>query len=266
MTAKATVHILTYCRRPELFYGTELIFKTLRVGFPEAEVVVTDNASVPEVRPTIRKLALGTGCEHRQLTEEVAHNTFIERTLYRAAQTRNGGAERPLVFLDPDVCLWRSCEEFEFDSLLAGRLIAASEDARAQCIMMPRIHTSFMWIPSPVRLVEEVNRIRSVHFDFDPFLSFSAKMGQAWIRYDTGASLFSAIPDRITPFGEVHLEHFDHIFCGSHFDLVEDTYTEGARAVMRQLHEDAKAGRLENLKGAWRTLDALWRQEYTRIE
>ncbi|MEO6447712.1 MAG: hypothetical protein ABIO42_00555, partial [Burkholderiaceae bacterium] len=41
--------ILTYCAHPALAYGTLLVFKTLRVGFPTARVEVYDNGSHPDV-------------------------------------------------------------------------------------------------------------------------------------------------------------------------------------------------------------------------
>ncbi len=63
------VFILTYCRNTELFYGTELIFKTLRVGFPNAKVTVVDNASIPEVRTEIELLAKENDCLFEQIPD-----------------------------------------------------------------------------------------------------------------------------------------------------------------------------------------------------
>ena len=51
------VYILTWCDRLENLYGTTLVFKTLRVGFPTAEIHVVDNASLPAVRPLLRQYA-----------------------------------------------------------------------------------------------------------------------------------------------------------------------------------------------------------------
>ena len=36
MSAPVQVFVLTFCRKLELLYGSELIFRTLRVGFPNA--------------------------------------------------------------------------------------------------------------------------------------------------------------------------------------------------------------------------------------
>ena len=51
------VYILTWCDRIENLYGTTMVFNTLRVGFPTAEIHVVDNASIPGVRPVLRQYA-----------------------------------------------------------------------------------------------------------------------------------------------------------------------------------------------------------------
>ena len=114
MARPIQVFLLTHCRQRDLFYGTALIFKTLRVGFPNARVTVVDNASLPETRGEIERLARECDCEFRQLeAPAIAHDAFLSKTLASVA----GGGGGPLVFLDPDLCLWRSCEDLEFDAL-----------------------------------------------------------------------------------------------------------------------------------------------------
>ncbi len=257
------VHILTYCRREELFYGTSLVFRTLRVGFPNARVFVTDNASVAAVRSRIGELARQQGCEWTQIDSAIGHDEFIGKTLAATAASRPG---RRLVFLDPDVCLWRNCEGFEFPGLVAGRFLAAYDDPIMRCVMMPRIHTSFMWIPDARALAARIEDIRRRHFDFHPFLSFSVRLGDAWLRYDTAASLCAAIPEEVSPFTTDHLDHFDHLLCGSHFDLLAPVYPPRVREAMSRIHEDARLGRIENLKGVWRIQDRIWFEDYERIE
>ena len=56
MKNKINVFILTFCRNLDLFYGTKLIFETLRVGFPNAKITVVDNASLQKVRGEIESL------------------------------------------------------------------------------------------------------------------------------------------------------------------------------------------------------------------
>ena len=195
MSRSIRVHILTFCRKPELFYGTELVFKTLRVGFPDARVRVVDNASLPEVRDTIARLARENDCAFEQIeAPAMEHHHFLDRTLKSAAAEPDGA---PLVFLDPDICLWASCEDFAFDGLVAGKLVDPYDDDIMRCVTAPRLHSSFLWIPDPRRLVEEIQTLQRVHRDFEPFLPYSVRVMGSWVRFDTGASLFSAMEEFI---------------------------------------------------------------------
>jgi hypothetical protein len=249
MSARVQVFVLTYCRKIELLYGSELIFRTLRVGFPNAGVSIVDNASLPEARSRIAALARENDCEFQQIEEPaVGHHRFLEETLASVAKSGTG----PLVFLDPDICLWEICEDLEFEGLIAGKMVEAHEDPFMQCVVMARLHTSFLWIPHPPSLQGEIGRIRKPHFDFHPFQPFSVKLGDAWIRYDTGASLFAALGERASGFEEPHLDRYDHIFCGTHIDLHEPTWDSEMREFMLRVHRDAREGNLESLRGIWR--------------
>jgi len=259
MKRPINVFILTYCRRLDLFYGTELIFKTLRTGFPSARITVVDNASLPDARAAIAGLARATGCAFRQLPDPgIPHHEFIDRTLDEMAANDAG----TLVFLDPDLCLWSSWDDLEFPGLMAGKLIDIYDDEVMRCVTMPRLHTSFLWIPDARELSEEIRQIKSAHFDFDPFRSFSVKLGDAWIRYDTGAALYAAIPDRVSAFTTDHMDRFDHIFGGSHLDLLQPHMSEPLQDMMGRVHQHAREGNLEALKGIWRYQDEVWMQIY----
>jgi len=259
MTGAVDVFILTFCRNLDLLYGTELIFQTLRVGFPNASITVVDNASLPEASQRVERLARDNDCRFRQIPEpSIGHHEFLERTIADAA----AAGTRPLVFLDPDLCLWASCEGFEFDALMAGKLVDAYEDDLFACVTMPRLHTSFLWIPDPRQLWGEIEKIRGKRFDFRPFLSFSVKLGDAWIRYDTGASLYAAIRNRTSCFTEEHLDRYDHIFCGSHLPLLQPRFNDKMREMTLQIHELAKTGQIEALKGIRHWQDRVWAEVY----
>ena len=188
------VHILTYCKDLSLFYGTELIFKTIRVGFPSARITVTDNASIPEAKDRIELLAKKNDCQFEEIHGTgIEHHDFIQNTIRDYANDKSLNAS--LVFLDPDICLWSNCEEFTFDGLIAGRLMGGFNDSITQTLTMPRLHTSFLWIPDAVTLQDEIRKMRARHFDFEPFRPFSFRLKDTWYRYDTGASLYTAIPE-----------------------------------------------------------------------
>lgn len=251
------VLVLTYCRNRELLYGTTLVFKTLRVGFPNARVTVVDNASLPEVRGELAQLARENDCLFRQIDSPgVAHDTFIEERLKLAGS--NTSERRQTVFLDPDICLWRSCEDFEFDGLIAGVFVEAYDDPMLKCVTMPRLHSSFLWIPAAGQLMSKIRNIQRRHFDFRPFSTVSFKLGDVWIRYDTGASLYSAIPNQVSHFSEDHRDCFDHLYCGTHYDLWAPHLGGQLRDLMGKVHRHAKAGEIAPLKGIWREQSVAW--------
>ncbi|MBI5115794.1 hypothetical protein HZA56_04930 [Candidatus Poribacteria bacterium] len=246
----SNVFILTYCRNMDLFYGTELIFKSLRIGFPNAEVVVVDNSSLPEAREKIESLARGNDCRFQQLSGKgTQHHDFIQDTISGLA---NNGAGGSVVFLDPDICFWENCEDFEFDGLVAGKLIQPFHDSVTKTRTMPRLHTSFLWIPDVRKLAEAIRKARVNHFDFHPFLPYSFVFNGKWYRYDTGASLYAAFSDRVSRFTEKHLNRYDHIFCGSHIDWLLASYDSEIREFMLDVHERAKRGDIKSLRGIWR--------------
>jgi hypothetical protein len=264
MTKPINVFILTYCRNPELFYGTSLIFKTLRTGFPNARVRVVDNASLPEARSEIARLAKETECALELLPPPgIAHHEFIERSLNALAAKPELGDKA--VFVDPDVCLWRDCEHLEFDALVAGLLLESYNDEVMQCVTMPRLHTSFLWVNHVDRLVQAIETVRRAHFDFDPFRAFSVKLGDLWLRYDTGASLYAALPEECRGFDESHMDYYDHIYAGSHFDLWQGKHPGELRNFMDTVHGLAKAGDLEALKGVWRRQAEVWHQSVSVV-
>ena len=255
------VFVLTYCREASLLYGTELIFKTLRKGFPNADVSVCDNASLKETRSEIASLARRSGCHFSQVTEPgVPHHWFLETFL--RARAEHGGPDRPLVFLDPDVCLWRNCEDFEFDGLIAGTLIAAHNFEPQGCVVMPRLHSSFLWIQSPRKLMARIGALKKRFFDFEPFRSFTVKLGDVWLRYDTGAGLYAALPNEVSFFGERERSRYDHIFAGSHLDLWRGRFKGRFNAVLERFHEHARKGEIGRLRGMWREMDRAWKKAF----
>ena len=251
------VHILTYCKDLSLFYGTELIFKTLRTGFPSAKIIVTDNASIPAAKARIELLAKENDCVFKEIQgTSIEHHDFIQNTVRDYAD--NTSLTASLVFLDTDVCLWDSCEEFTFDGLVAGSLVGAFNDSVTHTLTLPRIHTSFMWIPDALALQSEIRKMRARHFDFEPFRPFSFRLKDTWYRYDTGASLYMALPDKISLFTEEHRSHYDHIFSGSHINYLKPLYSQEVKTLLLEVHSHARKGNLNALKGIHKHIDERW--------
>lgn len=238
------VYILTRCKRMDRYFGTSLIFKTLRVGFPTFPVHVVDNASLPEARSLLRKGAQSIGASFQQLARDIPHSMFLTQVL---ARQKEGGA----IFLDPDMCFWETVEEWRPNGLVAGRLIPSHHDPVSRSVAYPRLHTSFLWIPSVVSLRSEVQAITGHRFDFSPFQPLTFRTERGWERFDTGSTLYNALPDQMQAFTERELDSYDHLFCGTHqLDVAGLLDAEYSR-VMQDLY-DATAADHRALKGAWR--------------
>ncbi|MBL9125826.1 MAG: hypothetical protein JNG90_19450 [Planctomycetaceae bacterium] len=251
-TPSLQVYILTFCRDAEQLYGTTLIFKTLRVGFPNARVVVVDNASLPEVRNEIRAHARDVGATHMQLAQAIPHHIFIERTLVAGQASR-------MVFLDPDICFWKSVETWSFDELIAGRLMPEHRDYSTDCTVQPRLHTSFLWFDNVRKLLETMDRIRKFYYEVDLFKSTMLPFHQGWIRYDTCGVLYNAIRRSTHAFVEDELDCYDHLFCGTHIARVAPNLAPRLREFFENSHELAKTN-YSALRGLWRL-----QEEYFRV-
>jgi hypothetical protein len=258
------VFILTFCHDLEAFYGTSLIFKTLRVGFPNARVCVVDNNSLPEAQDQIANLCRENECEFKTMPEPgIHHHEFIDATLRE--QGIASSCDGPVVFLDPDMCLWQSCEDFSFDGLIAGKKLSKFHDFITNTVTMPRLHTSFLWVKDARRLLREILRIKARRFDFLPFQSFSFKMDDTWYRYDTGASLYAALPGRHSFFSESHFGYYDHLYAGSHLDWIFQFYDDECREMMKRTHNWAKTNNISAIKGIWREQNKIFNKSFAAV-
>jgi len=237
------VFILTYCRNIKLLYGTLMLFDSLRMGFPNAEINVIDNVSLPQARVAIKEQCKKNNCSYHQLERNVRHEAFIESIVDNEQGT--------VIFLDPDISFWKSVEDWLFDKPMAGRLIPKFLDEYSRTSTMPRLHTSFLWIQNTQSLRERINRIKNVWWNFAPWCPVTLKHDNEWVRYDTGASLYAAIKDEVHTFTEEELNAYDHLFCGSHIDVVLPKMKPDDRTETVKLHQNLLKDR-NSLKGVWR--------------
>jgi hypothetical protein len=244
---KVRVYIVTWCKQVESLYGTILVFPTLRVGFPTAEINVVDNASLDAVRQLLRSQAEMCGAAFTELTQEKPHHELIEQIL-------ESQAEGAAIFVDPDVCFWKSVEEWRFDALMAGRLLPKYACEYTACITHPRLHTSFLWIPDVRSLRDAIRVVRARFFDFHPFRPIMCRLGGVWQRWDTGASLYAALPERMHPFTARELEAYDHLFCGTHLGEVAAKVRPDYALLFERMHKHIRSDH-RSLKGAWRIQD-----------
>lgn len=252
---RLTAYVLTYCQNPEALYGSTLIFKTLRVGFPTAEVHVVDNNSLPEAAARIRALAEATGCHFHGLPATREHFQLLGNLLMDPA-TRG-----TVVLLHPDVCFWRSCEGWRFDALIAGRLIPAYADELSGCVMLPHLHSQYWWVSDAARFRERVVAEYS-RTHLDPRCAFSPyvfKHDGQWYKLDVGAGLYAALREDVYCFGERELDAFDHLFGGTYLNALLPLLQEEDRSFLLRAHGHAERDHVR-LRGLWREQEAYYQK------
>jgi len=245
MDALVKVFILTTCNAPENLRNTLMVFKTLRVGFPTADVFVVDNFSDSTTIPAIEDAAVSVGASFWRLPGRVEHGRFITDVT-----SRQQGA---VAIVDTDVAFWASCEDIDIgDALFGGRFIPRLETPDG--VHVARIHPSLFLVPDAQKLWEACRHVADTGFkgiEFKPFESCYYVDGDGrTVMVDTCAVVSGALADRAYHFGPRELERYDHLFLGTIPEMVD----------VLPLHEDTRgviaAGhaleRVEDLKGIWR--------------
>jgi hypothetical protein len=90
-------------------------------------------------------------------------------------------------------------------------------------------------------------------------------MNGTWLRYDTGAGLYAALPGKCSFFSDEHLDRYDHIYGGTHLDWLLNSYDQESREMMTRIHSLAKTGNIDALKGIRREQDGAFRMNFPDI-
>lgn len=235
------VFILATCRKPELLPYTELVFKTLRIGFPTASVTVFLNGDVPE---SVKTIAGSVGCSCTAIT--TIHHRWIELLVSEQ--------QEPFFILDTDVIFYESFEKFSFDGPLAGWRIPEWDDGFSKSITRSRLHTSLLYI-DPVKVRSEIERwVHSFpNTDFTPkanlFYPLCASLNGRRYFNDTCSLLYHAIGGQ--EFSDKHLNSYFHFNFGTISDVIlfyiEPKQAEEWRQYRSKILANPELGR-----GGWR--------------
>lgn len=220
------VFIIQYCQNEDSVYGNTLTTKTVRIGFPEAEIIVIDNGSKYPIEnefPTIR-------------FPERKHSSIIRQLIMTAYE--------PTVILDPDIIFWDRSDNFEFD-LISGRFIPKFVDEFSGCLTHSRLHTSFLMFDE--KLKGTIHRIESIRFESDLISPYMYRLNDKWYRFDTLSSLCQII--RINKFSDDQLDKYDHLFCGTHLNSINEKVQIPE---LNKIHDLVKSERYTELKGVWK--------------
>lgn len=254
------IYIITYCDDIDLLGGSTLVFKTLRVGFPNARVTVYFAGELKEAREEVKKLCKQTGCIFKESETIKLNHQFVE---YLVSNLHND-----FILLDSDIVFWQNCEDFEPQRLIAGRLIPRHYDNYTECVTWPRLHTSFMYFKNAYYIRQALavaygsvqgatKRFTPVN-PFYPFV-FSAHNNEGEpVKhfYDTCCNLYQTLGGEA--FGEDMLNRFDHLNCSSYVKAVESECAE-VFAGFTQRHKEIY-NKPELLKGIWRKQDEYYRK------
>lgn len=212
-----------------------LVLDTIRVGFPTAKVIVYDNANDDITSHDLFE---------RVRTAKATMVTYVTRQ-HHALWIGNMVNEHKgrLVILDGDVMFWKSCEEFEFSTLLAGYYVPTMYNEFSQCISFERLHTSFLWISDTTALLDQVVRTYPLSYQpfgeycpLDPFTpSVKFVRGQPMF-WDSTSVLYNIVGG--TAFDSDVLECYDHVNSATFYDVMYERMEQ--KEMFALLHKMAK--------------------------
>ena len=223
------VHLLATCRKPELFRATTLVFDTIRVGFPDAEIFVWNSGLPLDLRLKLADKVGKIGANLVHLASPTIHHEWIESLVLTS--------EEPFFICDTDMIFWkcfRTGTGPDGPGHLMGRLIPQFFDEFTNCVTRSRLHTSLLYIdPVEVRAAMERYFSQFPETPFNPrpnlfYPSFHPLNQEGKLQnffFDTCSQLFHAIGG--TPFTEEQLDCYDHLHCGTISDLVAPHLTLG---------------------------------------
>jgi hypothetical protein len=244
-----TVFIITWCQDCDCLYGSTLVFSTLRIGFPDAKVIVVDNGSKPELRKLVLEKAAAAGCETRVLTKSVPHGKLVETLILES--------EEPCVFVDSDIVFWESVQSWDFRPwLMAGRYIPAMQMGGQR--MTPRLHTSHLWIPDPAALRAKIREVHRSHPGCANLFEYRADPSTC-LYWDTASALYLALGQHALPFSEAQLDAYDHVFGGSDASYAHSSNIDpDVISHLKDWHARARDD-YRTLRGVWREQEKVFR-------
>lgn len=226
------VHLLATVRRAELLSAALLVFRTIRVGFPTADICVWGNGLLVNHAAALEKSAGDVGGTFTNLPRTV-HDRWLEHIVLHE--------DEPLWICDTDVVFWDKVEDWFATTVadplkycsLSGRLEPSYFEQWTFSMSVERLHTCLMYV-NPRNLRLEIGRVvDSVPKPFGATAHhalirqhFIPRRGAMPMFYDTTAGLWQAGIGM--PFNDRMNEAFDHLHGGTFVDLIAPHLTGGA--------------------------------------
>lgn len=207
------VKVLATCRKPELLPYTLLVFRTIRVGFPTANIKVYLNPMSAGEAATVKAACVGVGAQTDQV--DTIHHEWIAKLVTIE--------DEPFFLCDTDIIFYSDFERFRFTGPLAGWRIPEWSDAFSGAVARARLHTSLLYI-NPVMVRERIEAYESgiANSPFTPkanlFYPLVVPFKKRSYFYDTCAMLYHAIGGE--SFTDEQVEAYFHFHFGSIPDFV----------------------------------------------
>lgn len=209
------VFILLTCRKQELLPYTTLVFKTVRTGFPTAEIILRSNGLPDYAMGALEKLAKDADCQWEDDRSPTIHHRWIEALVDRDTEA--------FWICDSDIIFYEAVEDWKFDTALAGWRIPEFQDEFSGSITRARLHGSLLYMdPDKVNAqwAEKTKACPETPFTplVNPFNPIVQPINGRLYFHDTCSVLYHAIGG--TEFTDRQKEAFFHFNFGTIPDLV----------------------------------------------
>ena len=214
---RQTVHMLATVRRRALIEAALLVFRTVRVGFPSADIVVRGNELDVPSAAAVAQAAAGVGAQFGN-GGGTSHDAWIEDLVRYSSG--------PFWLCDTDMVFWESVEGWRWgpDTAIAGRFEPEFAEEWTRSVHVERLHTCLMWVNAPVLRTQ----MRALGARVpDPFRQTASwpwirqtfiPRGKTLLFYDTCAGLWQGGIG--TPFTEEQNAAFEHLHCATYADAI----------------------------------------------
>lgn len=211
------VHVLATVLNPDLIANTLMVFDTIRVGFPTANIHVFGNGLNESAGVKVHASAYKVGASFNPIERTITHGEWIESLVQCETS--------PFWICDTDVIFHAKVEHWfdSFHGLFAGRYEPEFFEQWTQSLHVARLHPSLMWLnPRPLRAAirgwpgkhkfYDATEKTLIQWAFVPH-------GGRLLFYDTCAGLHHALTGE--RFTKDQNDCFTHRFCGTYADLIQ---------------------------------------------
>jgi len=245
------VFISAYCRKPELWPMTTLVFKTLRVGFPTAKVEVALNGD--HTNEAMADLLCWVAHVEGRLTlaPDKSYGERIEELILTEAQ--------PFVIADTDLVFYENMETAPWTGPLHGCLVPEFRCPFSNARTAERLHTHLLYIDAPaIRKLLAASYKGPHHHRLVPPLhpvmpALIPDKHRGPVFYDILAPLYHMIGGQA--FTDEIRDRYCHANCGTISDLVGPALGFDLTAAHKTIVEIPSFGR-----GLWRRQDEWYKQ------